>query len=245
MSERSERSMDTAEPSLVPERSGGMSETVDDIATNTQPLSSPMTIGVEAYLSPEYVKDERDKLWRKVWQQVGRVEEIPRPGDFLTYEILDDSIIIVRTADDKIRAYHNVCAHRGRKLVDTPPGERNAKGRKKQFVCGFHGWRYDLEGRNTFVPEREDWPCGLTERNDGLVDVHVDTWGGWIWINLDPNPSETLAEYLDPAASCSIRSSCRTCATAGGGGWCSTATGRSRWRPSWRPTTCPTPIRSS
>jgi phenylpropionate dioxygenase-like ring-hydroxylating dioxygenase large terminal subunit len=192
--------MDTAEPSLVPERSGGMSETVDDIATNTEPLSAPMTIGVEAYLSPDYVKAERDKLWRKVWQQVGRVEEIPKVGDYLTYEILDDSIIVVRTAEDTLRAYHNVCAHRGRRLVDTPAGARNAKGRKKQFVCGFHGWRYDLEGRNTFVPEREDWPCGLTERNDGLVDVHVDTWGGWIWINLDRNPSETLLEYLEPAA---------------------------------------------
>lgn len=170
--------------------------------TNSAPpqfLSTPMTISVEAYISADYARAERDKLWRKVWQQVDRVEEIPRVGDFLTYEILDDSIIVVRTAPDTIRAYHNVCAHRGRRLIDTPAGEHDSRGTRKQFVCDFHGWRYDLEGRNTFVAEREDWPCGLTERNDGLNQVKVDTWGGWIWITMDPN-AEPLREYLEPAA---------------------------------------------
>jgi phenylpropionate dioxygenase-like ring-hydroxylating dioxygenase large terminal subunit len=180
-----------------------MSEQVDSIqetVTTTEPLSEPLTIGVEAYLSQEYARAERDKLWAKVWQQVGRVEEIPKVGNFLTYDILDDSFIIVRTAPDTIRAYHNVCAHRGRRLMDTPPGAHDAHGSRRQFVCGFHGWRYDLEGRNTFVAEREDWPCGLTERNDGLNQVSVDTWGGWIWINMDPD-CEPLRDYLEPAAS--------------------------------------------
>jgi phenylpropionate dioxygenase-like ring-hydroxylating dioxygenase large terminal subunit len=178
-----------------------MSETTTettDSATD-EPLSAPMTIGVEAYISEEYARAEGDKLWAKVWQQVERVEEIPRVGDFLTYEILDDSIIVVRTAPDTIRAYHNVCAHRGRKLIDTPDGAHDARGSRKQFVCGFHGWRYDLEGRNTFAAEREDWVCGLTERNDGLNQVKVDTWGGWIWINMDRD-AEPLREYLEPAA---------------------------------------------
>lgn len=179
-----------------------MTETADSITETTAapPLSTPMTIGVEAYIGPEYARAEGDKLWAKVWQQVCRVEELPRVGDFLTYDILDDSIIVVRTAPDTLRAYHNVCAHRGRRLVDTPPGAHDAHGQRKQFVCGFHGWRYDLEGRNTFVPERGDWTCGLTERNDGLAPVRVDTWGGWVWINLDPD-CESLRDYLEPAAS--------------------------------------------
>ncbi|WP_067887813.1 aromatic ring-hydroxylating oxygenase subunit alpha [Nocardia vaccinii] len=168
--------------------------------TTADDLSTPKTIGVEAYISPEYARAERDRLWAKVWQQVCRVEELPRVGDFLTYEILDDSVIVVRTAEDAIRAYHNVCAHRGRRLVDTPPGAHDARGSRKQFVCGFHGWRYDLQGNNTFVPERGDWPCGLSERNDGLNEVRLDTWGGWIWITLDP-AAESLREYLEPAAS--------------------------------------------
>ncbi|MGK8506552.1 aromatic ring-hydroxylating oxygenase subunit alpha [Nocardia asiatica] len=178
-----------------------MSESITEptVSAQAEPLSTPMTIGVEAYISAAYARAERDKLWAKVWQQVERVEEIPRVGNFLTYEILDDSIIVVRTAPDTIRAYHNVCAHRGRRLVDTPPGAHDARGSRKQFVCGFHGWRYDLEGRNTFTAEREDWTCGLTERNDGLNQVNVDTWGGWIWINMDPG-CEPLREYLRPAA---------------------------------------------
>jgi phenylpropionate dioxygenase-like ring-hydroxylating dioxygenase large terminal subunit len=170
------------------------------VSDDTLDLTQPLTIGVEAYTSPEYARAEADRLWAKVWQQVCRVEEIPEVGDFLTYDILDDSIIVVRTAPDAIRAYYNVCAHRGRKLIDTPPGAHDARGKRRQFVCGFHGWRYDLEGRNTFVPERADWPCGLTERNDGLNRVNVDTWGGWVWINMDPD-CEPLREYLEPAAS--------------------------------------------
>ena len=94
-------------------------------------LSEPVRIGVEAYVSEDYARAERDKLWRKVWQQVGRVEEIPEVGSYLTYDILDDSILVVRTAPDEIRAYHNVCSHRGRRLVDTPAGAKNACGKAR------------------------------------------------------------------------------------------------------------------
>src|ERR1700761_3724428 len=95
-------------------------------------LSLPVTIGVEAYVSEDYARAERDKLWRKVWQQVGRVEEIPEVGSYLTYDILDDSIIVVRTGDNErsssFQAHHNVCMHRGRRLIDTPEGAKNARG---------------------------------------------------------------------------------------------------------------------
>jgi phenylpropionate dioxygenase-like ring-hydroxylating dioxygenase large terminal subunit len=184
-----------------------MSETVeniqdpvqDTVSATAEPLSEPLTIGVEAYLSEEYARAERDKLWAKVWQQAGRVEELAKVGDFLTYDILDDSLIVVRTAPDTIRAYYNVCSHRGRPLVDTPPGARDARGRRRGFVCGFHGWRYNLEGQCTRVALGEDWPSGLTEDTIRLKEVKVDTWGGWIWINLDPD-CEPLRDYLEPAA---------------------------------------------
>ncbi|MFD1814648.1 aromatic ring-hydroxylating oxygenase subunit alpha [Rhodococcus gannanensis] len=179
-----------------------MSDTVEatrgDVAE--QPYTTPQILPVEAYTSRDYARAEGDKLWAKVWQQVGRVEELPRVGDFLTYEIMDDSIIVVRTAPDTLRAYYNVCAHRGRRLVDTPPGARDARGQARQFICGFHGWRYNLDGENTFVAEREDWPCGLNQQNAGLTDVKIDTWSGWIFVNLDPD-CEPLRDYLEPAAS--------------------------------------------
>src|SRR5262249_44847419 len=148
----------------------------------------------------EYARQERDKLWRKVWQQAGRVEEIPEVGNYLTYDILDDSIVVVRTAPDKISAYYNVCPHRGRRLVDAPKGGRNACGKKKQFVCGFHGFRYNLDGECVNVFQKEDWNGALTPARTHLGEVKADTWGGWIWINMDPR-CEPLRDYLEPAAS--------------------------------------------
>jgi phenylpropionate dioxygenase-like ring-hydroxylating dioxygenase large terminal subunit len=162
-------------------------------------LSAPVTIGVEAYLSEDYARAERDKLWRKVWQQVGRVEDLPKVGSYLTYNILDDSIVVVRSGPETFSAHHNVCMHRGRRLVDIPDGAKSACGHKKSFVCGFHGWTYGLDGRCIHIPERQDWQDALTPENTHLAAVNVDTWGGWIWINMDPD-SEPLRDYLEPAA---------------------------------------------
>ncbi|MDT7790723.1 MAG: hypothetical protein QOD59_159, partial [Mycobacterium sp.] len=170
----------------------------------TEELSEPVTIGVDAYTSEAYARAELDKLWRKVWQQVGRVEEIPDVGSYLTYDILDDSIIVVRTgfgnSCSDFAAHHNVCMHRGRRLVDTPDGAKNACGKaKKSFVCGFHGWTYGLDGACTHIREQNDWKGVLTPANTHLAPVQVDTWGGWLFVNMDSDP-EPLADYLFPAA---------------------------------------------
>src|SRR5262245_20541975 len=153
---------------------------------DTEDLFEPVTIGVEAYISEEYARAERDKLWRKVWLQVGRVEEIAEVGDYISYEILDDSILIVRAAVGEIRAYHNVCQHRGRRLVDTPKGAKHARGRalsvqeggSPQFSCRYHGWRYGLDGKSTRVVHEQDWKGVLRSECIGLPRVDVDTWGG-------------------------------------------------------------------
>ncbi len=170
-------------------------EIVRKAAVTAEDLVEPVVIPVEAYTSPEYARAERDKLWRKVWLQVGRLEDLPDVGSYLTFEILDDSIVVVRTAADKIKAFHNVCPHRGRRLVDTPAGERNGCGKKKMFICAYHGWRFDLEGNNTHIPQKDDWQGCLTGENTHLTDVKFDTWGGWIWVNMDPS-CESLRDYL-------------------------------------------------
>ncbi len=125
--------------------------------------SEPVIYPVEAYISEDYARAERDKLWRKVWLQAGRLEDIPEVGNYLTYDILDDSVLIVRTAPDTIKAYFNVCTHRGRRLIDTPAGARNARGKKMSFVCGFHAWTFNLEGRCTHILQKEDWKGALTD----------------------------------------------------------------------------------
>jgi phenylpropionate dioxygenase-like ring-hydroxylating dioxygenase large terminal subunit len=166
---------------------------------SVEDLEEPVTYPVEAFVSPEYARAEADRLWSRVWQVAGRVEEIPKPGDYITYEIGEDSILIVRTAASAIKAYHNVCPHRGRRLIDTPPGENRACGNRKAFVCGFHGWTYNLDGKNTYVLDKEDWKGVLDEKRTSLCEVKVDTWGGWLFINMDPS-AVSLREYLEPAA---------------------------------------------
>ena len=90
--------------------------------------------------------------------------------------------------------------HRGRRLIDTPEGAKNACGKaRKSFVCGFHGWTYGLDGACTHIREQDDWKGALTPQNTHLAPVQVDTWGGWLFINMDPD-CEPLADYLFPAA---------------------------------------------
>ncbi len=163
-------------------------------------LSEAAIYSVDAYISEDYARSERDKLWRKVWLQAGRVEDLEQIGSYITYEILDDSVLIVRTAPDTLKAYHNVCPHRGRRLVDVPEGERNGSGYMRKFVCGYHGWQFDLDGKNNHIPFREDWGDALTETCTSLKPVNMDTWSGFIFINLDPN-CQPLKDYLEPAAS--------------------------------------------
>jgi phenylpropionate dioxygenase-like ring-hydroxylating dioxygenase large terminal subunit len=159
-----------------------------------------VTIAVEAYTSPDYALAEQDRVWRKVWLQAGRMEDLPEVGDYMTYDLMDDAILIVRAGPERLRAFANVCSHRGRRLVDRPEGAYHARGRQRKFVCGFHAWTFDLEGRCAHALERNDWNGALTDARTRLGEVRLDTWGGWIWINFDPD-CEPLADYLEPVAS--------------------------------------------
>jgi phenylpropionate dioxygenase-like ring-hydroxylating dioxygenase large terminal subunit len=157
------------------------------------PADEPVVIPIEAYTSEAYARAENEKLWGKVWQAACRTEEIAEVGDYVTYDILDESIIVVRTAPDTISAYYNVCQHRGRRLT-------KGCGRTRGFHCRFHGWAWDLQGKNTFVLDPEDWGEALDPERIRLKTVKVDTWGGWVWINMDSD-CEPLEAYLAPATS--------------------------------------------
>lgn len=142
----------------------------------------------ESYFSPKFAALERERLWPRVWQMACRVEEIPAVGDYATYDIADDSIIVVRSAPDVINAYHNVCQHRGRRLTE-------GCGRTGKFRCKFHGWVWNLNGTNALVTDKEDWNGALDTQDLSLKKVAVDTWGGWVFINMNKD-CEPLLEYL-------------------------------------------------
>jgi phenylpropionate dioxygenase-like ring-hydroxylating dioxygenase large terminal subunit len=168
---------------------------ISNTVESAEDLTGPVTVGPDAYISADYARAERDRLWCKSWLQAGRLEDIPSDGDFITFDIQHDSVIVVRENADTIRAFHNVCVHRGRKLVDTPKGARNARGNRKNFICGFHGWTYSLQGKCTYIPHRQDWQGSLTEASTTLSTIKCESWGGWLWINMDPD-SVSLSEWL-------------------------------------------------
>ncbi|HEV2530440.1 aromatic ring-hydroxylating dioxygenase subunit alpha [Phenylobacterium sp.] len=143
------------------------------------------------YISREFLELEKARLWPRAWQMACREEEIPKVGDYYTYDIADDSIVVVRTAPDQIRAYHNVCPHRGRRLT-------GGCGHTARFHCRFHGWQWDLAGNNTLVVDRDDWAGALSDEDVALTAVRVETWSGWVYVNMDPDCAP-LADWLAPA----------------------------------------------
>ncbi|MEZ5743483.1 MAG: aromatic ring-hydroxylating dioxygenase subunit alpha [Sphingomonadaceae bacterium] len=162
-----------------------------------------VTYGNEAFLSREYLEAEKEHLWPKIWQMVERIEDMPNPGDWMTYNVADESIIVLRKDDGSFKAFHNVCPHRGRQLVSVPdmlPGQvHDVRGNnRKNFVCGFHGWTFDLDGNNTYILDPQDWDNRLTPEMTCLSEIKVDTWGGYIYINMDPD-CVSLKEWMGRA----------------------------------------------
>lgn len=150
---------------------------------------------------PEIWQQEIDSIFTKEWLCVGRVEQLSRVGSYFTKEFAwaNRSLVIVKDQGDTIRAFHNICRHRGNKLVwHDYPGEETS-GYCRQFSCKYHAWRYALDGSLVFVQQEEEF-FDLDKENLGLVSVACDVWEGFIFVNLDPQPSQTLTEALGDLA---------------------------------------------
>jgi len=153
-------------------------------------------ISYEDSISPEVYERERDAIFARTWLNVGRVEQLPKVGSYFTKELdaARTSIVVVR-AKEEIRAFYNICRHRGNKLVWTDyPGEETS-GTCRQFTCKYHGWRYNIEGACTFVQQESEF-FDLDKKDYGLASVQADVWEGFIFVNLDPENATPLREYL-------------------------------------------------
>jgi phenylpropionate dioxygenase-like ring-hydroxylating dioxygenase large terminal subunit len=151
-------------------------------------------------IDPLYYEAERDAIFRRTWLDVGRVERLPRVGSYFTKElaVASTSLVIVKGSDGQIRAFHNLCRHRGNKLVwNDFPGEETA-GSCRQFTCKYHAWRYSLNGELTFVQQEKEF-FDLDKSEYGLKSVRCEIWEGFIFINLDPD-ALPLSEYLGELA---------------------------------------------
>ena len=136
-------------------------------------------VPIERYTSRAFHDLEVEKVWKRVWQFACREEEIPEPGDHTLYEIAGLSVVIVRGADRRIRAFANTCLHRGRALRDGP-------GRSEELRCAFHGWAWNLDGTLRAVPCRWDFPHVEREAYR-LPEYRTAGWGGFVFVNFDPD----------------------------------------------------------
>jgi Rieske 2Fe-2S family protein len=142
-----------------------------------------------AYQSQEWFALERRRLFADRWTLVAAVEELPNPGDFTTRDIGDAPILVVRGHDGELRAFHNLCRHRGMKLLD---GTGTCDGR---IECFYHHWRYRLDGALEVVPQRKEQFPDLDPEAWGLLPASVDVWEGMVFAHPDPI-APPLAETL-------------------------------------------------
>ena len=116
-------------------------------------------VSYEDSISPEFFELEREAIFKRVWLNVGRVEQLPRSGSYFTKElaVAKTSVVVVRDQDGEVRAFHNICRHRGNKLVWTDFPQQETSGTARQFTCKYHGWRYGLDGACTFVQQEGEF----------------------------------------------------------------------------------------
>lgn len=159
----------------------------------TEPLS------YEDSISSEFFELEREAIFKRAWLNVGRVEQLPRAGSYFTKElkVAGTSVVVLRDREGQVRAFHNICRHRGNKLVWNDFPQEETAGVCRQFVCKYHGWRYDLDGSLSFVQQESEF-FDLDKADYGLVPVHCDVWNGFIFVNLAKEPEQPLREFLGP-----------------------------------------------
>lgn len=154
-----------------------------------------MRVPTDRYYSREFARLERDRLWLRTWQVVGRCDDIPAPGDWFEYRLFDQSWILVRGREGQIRGFVNACRHRGNAFCQ-------GKGRAARFTCPYHNWSYGLDGKLLAVA-RPDFEGTLEEfvgNKDelGLIEVPVDTFAGFVFLNPDRD-AKPLREMLGEA----------------------------------------------
>jgi phenylpropionate dioxygenase-like ring-hydroxylating dioxygenase large terminal subunit len=155
----------------------------------------PERIPTKRYYDEEFYQLEVERVWPHVWQMACRLEQIPNVGDWIEYANLGKSVIVVRTRDG-IKAYHNACRHRGVQLAQGGHGNCEIQG----FICPFHGWRWNMDGKNTFVYGKHLFTEHQLEQADiALKPCRVELWGGCAFINFDDN-APSLRDSIGPLA---------------------------------------------
>ncbi len=160
------------------------------------PALGTAPVPAEPCISPAYFELERERIFRRTWINVCRVDDIPEPGDFFVRDlaVCRASLLIMRGKDGVIRGFHNVCSHRGNMVTRKQRGICDVG-----LFCPFHNWRYDDKGALVGVPDEENFFDLDKDKND-LTPLLTDIWAGFVFVHLDPDPAESLRDYLGGVA---------------------------------------------
>ncbi len=147
-------------------------------------------LSTEPYISQAYFERECDRIFSSHWLCVGRAAEIEKPGSYFVRDLpmIPASLIVMRTSQGGVQAFHNVCRHRGNRLLD-------GQGQAGRIVCDYHGWTYQNDGSLIAVPD-EDQFVGLDKYTCGLKTVHTQLWQDFVFVNLSIEPKESLSDFL-------------------------------------------------
>ena len=150
----------------------------------------PKSLPQKYFVSPEFFADEQAKIFAKHWLVVGHVSQIARAGDYIVQQVSDELLIVIRDKNEKIHAFFNVCRHRGSRLIE------NDRGNCAAIRCPYHAWTYGLDGKLIGAPHMDD-VAGFDRVDYPLRSANVGLWEGFIFVNLDPNPTP-LEQWFAP-----------------------------------------------
>ncbi len=167
----------------------GSSDSITIFAGDASRLSAKVPLAER--MTPEFHARERERIFRRAWLVATTTTELPQPGSYVVTEIppLSASLLIVRGEDGQVRAFHNVCRHRGDRLVHTP------SGCTKAFTCAFHAWTYSNAGRLLNITDPTQFE-DVDKTEYGLTPVHCEVWEDLVFVCLDKRPRESLREWL-------------------------------------------------
>lgn len=156
-----------------------------------RPVLDAETLPAACYTSPAFYEREVAEIFRKCWNLVGRADYVKKPGDYFTASVAGVSFIVMRGDDGRIRAFANACRHRGARLLE---GEGNLRAIK----CPYHSWIYGTDGSLRGANAMQD-THGFASGDYGLIEIRLDIWQGFLFVNFDPGAG-SLADYLGDLA---------------------------------------------
>ena len=170
----------------------------------TPPLKPSEWVDSQIYSDPEIFEEELEKIFKKVWIPVCHESELSNPYDFRTISIAREPVIVVRGPDNQVRAFLNVCPHRGMMIERRPSGsflDGQPSGNPKHMTCMFHAWQFDMKGNCVYISrEEEGYQDRLNKGDEGLRRLRCEVrFGGFVWVSLNDEIKESVEEW---AAGC-------------------------------------------